>query len=345
MHRAELLRGLIDAAREFAFNHEDLLEQAGLQRDVLEYPDHLISYSATCGLLEECFRRSGRDDFGLQVGRHTGLDSMGLVGIEARTSGTVRAGLQSVADHLNITSGVSTVWLSEAEGSAVVRYAICAPTSMPTRQYYDAAMGILRNIVCDLCGLEWAPSEVRFSHRRPDNVRAFRGFFRGPLRFDSSEYAIVFDSTWLQQPLPTANAQLHARVARQLARARQQIMRDTQGFTRRSIRKLLSVGRCSISEVAALMGIHRRTLDRRLDAQGTSFSEELESVRRQMAREFLEDTHLSIGDISAALSYSSVSSFCTAFLRWNGMTASAFRSEQQARRGSEEAPVAPLIES
>ena len=73
------------------------------------------------------------------------------------------------------------------------------------------------------------------------------------------------------------------------------------------------------------MGIHRRTLDRRLDAEGTNFRAQVESVRQQIARELLIDTDLTMSEIAASLSYGSTSSFCTAFLRWYGTSASEFR--------------------
>jgi AraC-like DNA-binding protein len=329
MHRAHVIRGLHEAAREAGLDAADLLEEAGLARDLLQDPDHLVPYSSTCQLLHAAAEQSGFDHFGLQVGRRSGLGTLGLVDIFARTCDTAGEGLACVVEHLNLTSGVSMIWLSEVESHAVVRYALAAPTSMPTRQYYDAAMAILWNLVRDLCGDRWTPTEVRFAHREPVHLRAFRSFFRAPVRFDCPEYLIVFDACWLRHLLPSANALLRMRLAKEVDRIRRALVADTTPMTRRLIRKLLAVDQCTIEHVARLLGAHRRTLDRRLDAEGTSFSAELESVRRQVARELLLDTDLSIGEIAAALSYGNVSSFCTAFHRWHGTTATAFRANRR----------------
>jgi AraC-like DNA-binding protein len=326
MHRADVIGGLPSAALSVGLDYVDLLERSGLGRDALDDPDNLIPFSATCLLLHEASVQAHCDDFGLRVGRHSGLESLGLVDILARTCATAGEGLACVVDHLNLTSGVSMLWLQEASGVWILRYALSAPTSMPTRQYYDGAMAISSNIIRDLCGPQWRALEVRFAHRKPDNVRAFHGFFRAPLRFDCREYAFVIDAASLRHRLPTANEPLRVRLAEQAEQMRRDIVADAKGVTRRLIRKLLAVDRCSIEHVARLMGVHRRTLDRRLDAEGTSFRAEVESVRRQLARELLIDTDLSIGEIADSLSYGSASSFSTAFLRWYGTSASEFRS-------------------
>lgn len=340
MHRAAVILGLPEAARSAGLDSADLLLRSGLSLDDLVDPDNLLPYEATCRLLHEAALQSRCDDFGLRVGRHSGLGSLGLVEILARTCATAGEGLACVVDHLNLTSGVSMLWLQEAGSMAVLRYALCAPTSMPTLQYYDGAMAITWNIVRELCGTGSAAVEVRFAHRKPDNVRAFRGFFRSPLKFDCREYAFVLDAALLRRKLPTANEPLRVQLAAHAERMRRDIVADATGVTRRLVRKLIAVDRCSIGHVAGLMGIHRRTLDRRLDAEGTSFREQVESVRRQLARELLIDTDLSITEIADSLSYRSASSFCTAFLRWYGTNASEFRS-QNARIDLTAAPSSP----
>ena len=341
MHRAAVIGGLPEAARSVGLDCADLLERVGLGRDALDNPDNLIPYEATCRLLHEAALQSRCDDFGLRGGRHSGLGSLGLVDILARTCATAGEGLACVVDHLNLTSGVSMLWLQEAGGVAVLRYALCAPTSMPTRQYYDGAMAISWNIVRDLCGPASRAVEVRFAHRRPDNVRAFHGFFRSPLRFDCREYAFVLDAASLQHKLPTANEPLRVRLAEQVGQLRRDIVADVTGVIRRLVRKLIAVDRCSIGHVAKLMGIHRRTLDRRLDAEGTNFRAQVESVRRQLARELLIDTDRSISEIAEELSYGSASSFCTAFLRWYGTSASEFRSQNARARADVERTPSP----
>jgi AraC-like DNA-binding protein len=94
---------------------------------------------------------------------------------------------------------------------------------------------------------------------------------------------------------------------------------------RRILRKQLIIGDCSMDQVAAMLGIHRRTLDRHLQEHGVQYSELLESVQDDVARQLLRDTTLQVQHVAEALHFSSAANFATAFRRWTGMTPSEYR--------------------
>jgi AraC-like DNA-binding protein len=91
------------------------------------------------------------------------------------------------------------------------------------------------------------------------------------------------------------------------------------------MRKRLLIGDCSMVETAAMLGMHRRTMDRHLQRHGVSYGELLESVKQDVARQLLLDTHLQVQQVAEALHFSSAANFATAFRRWTGMTPSEFR--------------------
>ena len=74
-----------------------------------------------------------------------------------------------------------------------------------------------------------------------------------------------------------------------------------------------------------MLAMHRRTLNRRLKAQGMTFQEILDQVRYEVARELLAETQVAIDDIAAALGYASVSPFVRSFGRWSGTTPGRWR--------------------
>lgn len=78
--------------------------------------------------------------------------------------------------------------------------------------------------------------------------------------------------------------------------------------------------------VAKPFALHPRTLNRRLRAEGTTFSALLAQVRSDIARELPRDTGLAVQDIGYALGYAGTAPFTVAFRGWSGMTAAAWRS-------------------
>jgi AraC-like DNA-binding protein len=83
-------------------------------------------------------------------------------------------------------------------------------------------------------------------------------------------------------------------------------------------------------EIAGVLGVHPRTLRRRLADEGTTFDDLLEEVRRSMARELLELTDMPMSEIADALAFAAPGVFTDWFRRALGVPPSGWRREPQA---------------
>ena len=93
---------------------------------------------------------------------------------------------------------------------------------------------------------------------------------------------------------------------------------------------LLPHGKVRASQIAAKLGLSQRTAARRLALEGATFSSVLESLRGDLARQYLSDPDLSISRIAWLLGYQEVSAFTHAFKRWSGKTPREARALQVA---------------
>jgi len=84
--------------------------------------------------------------------------------------------------------------------------------------------------------------------------------------------------------------------------------------------------------VARELGLGSRTLARRLEAEGLTFSSLLEKLRRDLARRYLADDHLSISQIAWLLGYREIAAFSHAFKRMTGKTPREARSNITRRQ-------------
>jgi AraC-like DNA-binding protein len=186
----------------------------------------------------------------------------------------------------------------------------------PLRQSSDLALGVLMRLCTEVLGKEWSPRMVCFSHQPPPAAEQpiFARVFRCPLQFDSELNGIVLRRIDLDRPNQRADDQL-ARHARQLLDA---VMSPSQRSVTQDvdqlIRLLMPAGRASIQNCAASMGLTVRTLQRLLDADGTSFKKLLNEARMQLATQYLANPRMRITDIAEFLGYGSVG----AFSRWHG---------------------------
>ena len=77
--------------------------------------------------------------------------------------------------------------------------------------------------------------------------------------------------------------------------------------------------------VAKQLATTVRTLHRKLLSESASFTQILDDVRCNLAKEYLRETKLSMEDISELVGFSEAANFRHAFRRWTGSTPANFR--------------------
>jgi AraC-like DNA-binding protein len=90
--------------------------------------------------------------------------------------------------------------------------------------------------------------------------------------------------------------------------------------------EFLPSGRTAMGDVARELGIGRRTLQRRLASEGTSWQELLNGTRERLARYYVESTELSPTEVGFLLGFEDSGSLFRAFQRWTGTTPEAWRA-------------------
>jgi AraC-like DNA-binding protein len=102
---------------------------------------------------------------------------------------------------------------------------------------------------------------------------------------------------------------------------------------RRAIRRALLEEAPRMPEIADLLGMHPRTLRRRLSEEGTTFDDLLDDVRQTVARELIELTDMPMSEIGDALAFASPGVFTDWFRRAFGVPPSGW-PRQQARHAA-----------
>jgi AraC-like DNA-binding protein len=74
-----------------------------------------------------------------------------------------------------------------------------------------------------------------------------------------------------------------------------------------------------------------RTLAGRLEREGTTFTEVIDGLRRDLALGYLDGGELQHTDIAFRLGFAHVEAFYRAFKRWTGQTPLAYRKARSSR--------------
>jgi AraC-like DNA-binding protein len=327
--------GIPGLMRELGIDPALVLADAGITMAVFDDPDNVIPYATMGRLAASCAQRTGAADIGLRIGNASGIGSLGLLGALVQNSPDVGTALANLASNLHLADrGGEPIFRTDG-ANAVLGYAIRQAGVPAADQIADAALAFGCNLMHGICGSEWTPSAVTFTHAEPADVAAYRRMFGRNVRFGATENAIAFPVHWLTRPIANANESVRRLLERQIREA-DSGQRGGVEHIRRVLRMLVHAGEATEERLAHVFAMHRRTINRRLRAEGTTFRRLVDEVRFDVARHLLETTDLSVVHIAGTLSYADASAFTRAFRRWSQTTPAQWRHKHQGKRGAAE---------
>jgi AraC-like DNA-binding protein len=170
-------------------------------------------------------------------------------------------------------------------------------------------------------------TRVEFSYPTPGHVLEYDLLYGAPCTFQAPRTALVFDRSILDRPVLQDEAGLRAFLRRAPGDvlARLDYGSTAAAQVRRLLGQSLPDHMPHPQDVAARLAVSTQTLRRRLAAEGTSFQQIRDQLRRDVAVAALAAGTVSIEDLSGQLGFSEPSAFHRAFKRWTG---SAPRSYQ-----------------
>ena len=140
--------------------------------------------------------------------------------------------------------------------------------------------------------------------------------------------SLTFSAEDAEKPFLSANEEMCSMFEPSLKK-RMADLKMESGFkdrVRACLVEILASGECSRDDVASRLGLSTRTMQRRLNEEGTSFQQELNKLREELARHYLESSKYSGAEIAFLLGYHDSNSFIRAFHAWTGQTPEQVRS-------------------
>ena len=160
----------------------------------------------------------------------------------------------------------------------------------------------------------------------PRAKEAHEAFLGCPIR-RGEPLSVTFSAEDAARPFLTDNSSMWDIFEPQL-RKRLSDLADSASFAARTRAVLiedLPSGQVSIDAVAHRLTVSPRTLQRRLQDEGTSFKTVVSETRESLAQHYLAQTQLSYEEIAYLLGFQEPNSFFRAFHSWTGTTPDAIR--------------------
>jgi AraC-like DNA-binding protein len=315
--RVAALTGYFEIVGQLRLDPLPHLREAGLTRNMLLDPEQMIPARAAIRLLESTAEASACLTLGLRMAACRSLADLGMISLLIAHQPTLRDALDTLARNRHRMNSTLVLSVDEMGEAVVLREDFALDPPVYSRQASDLAIGVLARMCTSVLAPGWHPESVCFAYPRPErDVEIYRQLFGCPILFDAEFNGIVLDPADLDRANPRAEPALalHATMLIESVMAEEQ--RTLTQEVEYAILKLLPSGKVSIKAIPAALGMNLRTLQRGLDADGTSFTEILDRIRAQLANQHLANRRMRLTDIADLLGYSSLG----AFTRWYGQT-------------------------
>lgn len=292
--------------------------------------DQEIPLSDFVRFLEAAASDGGEPAFGWSAGQVFDLRALGELGDAILQAPTLGAAFTTFSSFLRLIQSTTDLSLDVQGETATLSYRILDPDIWPRQQDAEFSLSIFHALARSCLGEDWKPITVSFEHRPSRAIQSWNESLGTDCAFEAGANAILFSAALLDRPMPSPDQVAWSRHADSLGRA----LVDRNG-TRRTADRVASavfsaLGRRTVDQgdIARELGLSRRTLHRRLEAEGTRFSEILNDCRVRLARQRLACCEIPLGEIAADLGYSDQTAFTRAFRQHCGMTPGSYRRQR-----------------
>jgi AraC-like DNA-binding protein len=310
---------MVRAAEARGFPTDDLLERLSLTRDTLEDADARIPGRTALTLWQALIERTG--DPALQLAAPTELPfgAYRVIDYLVGASATVGEGIERFARFFRLIADAITLTVEgDRQGSCLCfDMADGSPTPAVYVDYVFAALvGRIRMRIRP----ELRVHRVELCRPEPSDTAPYTNRFQAPVSFGADRDRLCFTAAEWASPIADADATLARILEEHALILASRLPSESSGFAatvQNSIMAALPEG-AEEEDVARALHMSRRTLQRKLAQEGTSYRAVLDMVRRGLAESYLADSAVSIPEVAFMLGFSEQSSFHRAFQRWTG---------------------------
>lgn len=282
-------------------------------------------------VLEKALELTGDPYFGLHVGEYLSLSAAGLIVQIVQSCRTVHEALNYIVDFANLGCSALPYQLKEQKNDWEL---FMTPNPLWVKQSPDSVRHTMDGAVVftirefhTLTRQKYYPQKIHFTYPRPKQFLEYERLFKCPVYFNQPTTSIFLNKKQVAEPVITSDFDL-LRILVSHAEKKLLGLKKEHGFStivRQAIFNLVKPQFPTIEQVASNLNISVRTLQRRLKEEGLTYQGVIESLKHQLAIDYLKNKNLSIIEIAYLLDYSDGSSFNRAFKKWERTTPTEWR--------------------
>ncbi len=317
---------------ELGVSAEAVLRKAGLPQSFVREPRVLLKTDELFALWRAVGEVSTSPAIGLQLGTESRIEKFHPIGIAALASENFGAAIDRMAQYKQLTCPEEIIQERGNDEWSIQFHWLLAEEEPPV--FIECAFAWVLSIARVGTGSRITPLRIELiQQRKQKHEKTIERYFGCAVVCGAPRNAIVFRSKDVELPFVTRNAELLGLIAPQFDEELKQEQGDEEFVDRVRIviQEKFTGHRPTVEDIAAMLHMSSRTLQRRLQDEGSSFQKVLEEARHRLARQYLNNSFLELNEAAYLLGFNNANSFVRAFRIWEGVPPARWREMQRER--------------
>jgi AraC-like DNA-binding protein len=316
------------AATATGVSAQELYRVTGFDPATHTNPDARIPLALETKLWNAAAELSNDADFGLHAAAMIRPGAFDVFDYAVRTAPDLGSALARMVRYNRLVHDLAAFNVVEQMDTICIEHQFNSADIRPCRHASEFTLASLFIIGRQMTGQSLTPLSITFPHAKPDQISEHLRIFGVTPVFGAQLSSLTLPRSVMAYPIPDADPGLSRIVmahAEQLLASTISITPDFTTTVRNYLAEHMAQGPKTLSEIAKQMHMSERSLQRRLESEGTRFAKLADEVRKELALRYIADRHLALGEVAYLLGFAEPSPFHRAFKRWTGMTPAAAR--------------------
>lgn len=313
------LRCFPDLVCQLGGDPDAILARVQIDPALLGRPGSNIEYRALLNVMQYAAESLDCPDFGLRLAvREGGNKSIGPIGVVMKNSKTLGQAIGYCAKNIHAYSVATRVRFEpdRANHKLLVRLEILLERAPDKRQAVEHALMLASLNIRELTGGGARVRKVLFTHEPQASLRVYRQHFNCEVAFGEKADGLILTEDDLMCPVVEPDSRVYEMATTFIESRFPHVEASVQSRVRSLIEQYIGTKDCTNERIAAEFCLHPRTLQRRLRAEGTSFEDIKDEIRKDLALRYIQDDDMPLKRVAEKLGYSETSVLSRSCFRW-----------------------------
>ncbi len=322
------VRLMVQTFQEAGLDCKALFSELGLEYNKLEDTSARFSQDELSELWRLASLRAHNPAIGLLMASSPVISVFNELSFGILASENLQQGLQRLIRFQRlIGEAMDFSLVDEAQGH---RFIIQSNGHQDALAYegFDGALAIILANVRWISKIKFNPIEITLFHAQPKDTAPYDELFQCPIKYNSSYTSLLIAHEDFIRPSPVGNKNISEKHDVELVKSIKEL--DQSSLCEQvlsNIKKNWHPQEPRVEDLATQFNMSKRTFQRRLKTQGHTFLSLVDLARQELALDYIQQSPMSLQDISHQLAFSEHGNFYRAFKRWYGLTPKQYRDK------------------